>query len=70
MLSLAIVAAVWRLNDPTGSYGVLLEASRFLSYIVAERSLIRTGIGMLLVDQFNGFIVGIFTASILPVLTV
>ncbi|WP_411892551.1 hypothetical protein [Yoonia sp. SDW83-1] len=67
MLLVAIAAAIWRLNDPTGSYGTLLEISKFLTRIFSEKDLIRTGIGMLLVDQFNGFIVGIFAASILPV---
>lgn len=59
----AIGILAWRLIDPKGSYATLFDISHLLTEAFAGYEVITRLVSMVLVDQFNGLVLGIaFTA--------
>jgi hypothetical protein len=49
----------WRMADPKGSYAALYDASHYLTEAVAGQELLTRFISLVLVDQFNGLMLGV-----------
>lgn len=58
----------WRVADPVGSYAALYEASHFLTELLAGNDLISRAVGLILVDQFNGLMIGIMIGALLSLI--
>jgi len=65
---LGIIAAsglAWRVADPAGSYAHLYKLSTLVTEFVAGSPLVSRVLSLVLLDQFNGVLIGIvFTALI------
>ena len=57
--SLATATLGWRIWDPKGSYAVLYDASHYLADMVAGYEVLTRFISLVLVDQFNGLMMGV-----------
>jgi len=49
----------WRMADPKGSYAALYDTSHYLTEAVAGHEVLTRLISLVLVDQFNGLMLGI-----------
>ncbi len=56
---LATALLGWRLADPKGSYAALYDASHYLTDAVAGYEVLARFISLVLVDQFNGLMLGV-----------
>ena len=63
--SMASGALGWRLYDPKGSYAVLYDVSHWLTDLVSGYEILTRFIGLILVDQFNGLMLGILLGLVL-----
>ena len=57
--SLATAILGWRMVDPKGSYAALYDASHYLTDYVAGYEVLTRFISIVLVDQFNGLMLGV-----------
>ena len=55
----------WRMADPKGSYAALYDASHYLTEALAGQELLTRFISLVLVDQFNGLMLGIAVTAFL-----
>lgn len=56
---LACALLGWRMADPKGSYAALYDVSHFLTEAVAGHEVLTRAISLVLVDQFNGLMLGV-----------
>lgn len=61
----AIGALGWRMADPKGSYAALYDTSHYLTDALAGYDLISRFVSLVLVDQFNGLMMGIAISTLL-----
>lgn len=57
--ALATAILGWRMVDPKGSYATLYDASHYLTDFVAGQEVLTRFISLVLVDQFNGVMLGV-----------
>lgn len=62
---LATALLVWRMADPKGSYAALYDVSHSLTEAVAGYELLTRFISLVLVDQFNGLMLGVAVTAFL-----
>ncbi|MEL7149828.1 MAG: hypothetical protein AAGK71_03795 [Pseudomonadota bacterium] len=55
----------WRMVDPKGSYAALYDASHMLTDAVAGYEILTRLISLVLVDQFNGLMLGVAVTAFL-----
>ena len=60
---LASLGLCWRVFDPHGSYRVLLWLAESLARLFYENAVFERVVGVVIVDQFVGFLIGIGTTS-------
>jgi len=65
---LAATGLSWRIYDPKGSYAVLYDASHTLTDLVSGYEALTRFISLILVDQFNGLMLGIVVGTLLHML--
>lgn len=56
---LATALLSWRMADPKGSYAALYDVSHSLTDLVAGQEVLTRFISLVLVDQFNGLMLGV-----------
>ena len=61
----ALAALGWRMADPKGSYAALYDTSHYLTDLVAGYDVLARFISLVLVDQFNGLMLGIALSTLL-----
>lgn len=62
---LATALLGWRMIDPKGSYAALYDASHYLTDAVAGYEVLTRFISLVLVDQFNGLMLGVAVTAFL-----
>ena len=62
---LATALLGWRMVDPKGSYAALYDASHYLTDVVAGYEVLTRFISLVLVDQFNGLMMGVAVTAFL-----
>ncbi len=62
---LATALLAWRMVDPKGSYATLYDASHYLTDSVAGYEVLTRFISLVLVDQFNGLMLGVAVTAFL-----
>ncbi len=62
---LATALLAWRMVDPKGSYAALYDASHYLTESVAGYEVLTRFISLVLVDQFNGLMLGVAVTAFL-----
>ena len=62
---LATALLGWRMIDPKGSYAALYDASHYLTDAVAGYEVLTRLISLVLVDQFNGLMLGVAATAFL-----
>ena len=55
----------WRMADPKGSYAALYDASHMLTDAVAGYEILTRFVSLILVDQFNGVMLGVAVTAFL-----
>jgi len=60
-----LAALSWRMVDPKGSYAALYDASHYMTEMVAGYDVLARFISIVLVDQFNGLMLGIALTALL-----
>ena len=63
----AALALYWRASDPIESYAALFSVTNWLTNIFMDHELLSNSLNMLLLDQFNGILIGLVLASILHI---
>jgi len=61
----ATALLIWRMVDPKGSYAALYDASHTLTDAFAGYELVSRFISLVLVDQFNGLMLGVAVTAFL-----
>lgn len=61
----AFGALSWRLWDPKGSYAALYDASHAMTDWLAGYEVLSRLVSLILVDQFNGLMMGIAASTLL-----
>lgn len=56
---LATALLAWRMVDPKGSYAALYDASHYMTDAFAGYEVLTRFISLVLVDQFNGLMLGV-----------
>lgn len=64
----ALAALGWRMADPKGSYAALYDISHYLTEMVAGYDVLARFISIVLVDQFNGLMLGVALMALLYML--
>ncbi len=62
---LATAILGWRMYDPKGSYAALYDASHYLTDFVAGYEVLTRLVSLVLVDQFNGLMLGVAVTAFL-----
>jgi hypothetical protein len=65
--SVATALLGWRLVDPKGSYAALYDVSHYLTDAIAGYEVLTRFISLVLVDQFNGLMLGIAVTAFIYV---
>lgn len=55
----------WRMYDPKGSYAALYDISHWMTELVSGYEALTRFISLILVDQFNGLMLGIVIGTLL-----
>ncbi|MEM9475274.1 MAG: hypothetical protein AAGA71_08265 [Pseudomonadota bacterium] len=55
----------WRMYDPKGSYATLFDISHWMTELVSGYEVLTRFISLILVDQFNGLMLGIVIGTVL-----
>jgi len=61
----ALAALGWRMVDPKGSYATLYDTSHYLTELLAGYDVIARFVSLVLVDQFNGLMLGVALSTLL-----
>ena len=62
---IATACLAWRMADPKGSYATLYDISHMLTDTVAGYEMLTRLISLVLVDQFNGLMLGVAVTAFL-----